>query len=162
MQPAVYNANRLREKPIPITQVDGATQKKRSKSVTKQSTEKRQPTKNNSPNISGIVSSSNSPAAIDDNEEPTPNISTIDTPPNSPVPLDDNEGDTNMSNDVADEVICLSDFANLSQHRPMYFDVISGGYSFQLTVIIFYNTHFFTQLICIEHYLTINYDFFAG
>lgn len=75
------------------------------------------------------------------------------TSPNSPVPNDEteatesdmnssfdpnhaNENDADSSNSTADEVICLSDSAHLRRHRPMHFDVISGGYTFNPTVII--------------------------
>lgn len=43
---------------------------------------------------------------------------------------------TASSNNTADEVICLSDSENLNRHRPMHFDMISGGFSFEQTVII--------------------------
>lgn len=75
----------------------------------------------------------------------------VATPPNSQVSIvgnESNQSDTNFTlnssheNDpdavtsisVADDVICVSDSAHLNRHRPMHYDMISGGYSFKHTV----------------------------
>lgn len=119
IHPAVYNAKRLREKPAPVAQLEGVTQKKPTKSVTKKPIQKIQPTKAKSPKIS-----------------------IVDTLAKSPTAVDENVGDANLPNNSADDVICLSDFAHLKQHRPMHFDMISGELSCKQTVITIANSSY--------------------
>lgn len=121
--PAVYNLNRLREKPLPITRPE--------------------PTRNEQSTTSNLS-----------------NVSNLDTPPNSPLPAiveeedqavgtadigsdislseeknQENQGGVETLNRAAGDVVCLSDSVHASLHRPMHFDIISGRYSFEYTVI---------------------------
>lgn len=115
----MYNERRLREKPIPITQAERHTKK----SSSKKPIHKRQPSKPKSPSLSVVDTPPNSPS-----------FSSVGTPSNSPTPIDENDAttlDLNLSlhlnheneddaaslNDAADEVIYLSDSANIGRHR---------------------------------------------
>lgn len=171
IHPAVYNENRLKEKPIPSTQVHRRTKKTQPL--------RKQPSKAKSQNFSVVDTPTNLPAHIDENNAITsddnlssPNhdnrsdaISANVSSANSLAHIDennstssdvkqtlhpnhDNRSDTGSLNDSEDEVICLSNSANLSRHRPMHFDMVSGGYSFKETVIINVMI-FFMEITCI-------------
>lgn len=85
-------------------------------------------------NEHGSITPPNSPMSIDENEATEGNMnSSMNSSMNS---NHETEPDAGISSNAADDVICLSDSANISRHRPMRFDMISGGYSYKNTVKI--------------------------
>lgn len=111
--PAVYNRNRLREKPLPNTQPD--------------------PVIHIQPSTPNLDTPPNSPVpAIDEDEA----IESIDSGSNiSFSEQNGNQDDAENINSAAEEVVCLSESDQIEHHHPMHFDIVSGRYSFDQSVI---------------------------
>lgn len=116
IDPALYNEQRLREKPYP----------KSKPSAQPNSRPIIRPTQSKPPNTVVVIR---------DVQIDTPPSSPISTAEQVPSDTDSENVDLPVSQSSTEDVICLTEATNAARHRPFSaFDVISGRHSFTCTV----------------------------